>query len=212
MSTIDIETIKEDLKALRLKDMANALDDVLQNTQNLQQGHLYFLSELAKIQIEASQKRSYDRKVQKANFPPNMSFDNFDWNFQPSLNVEQLKDLKTLSFIRSRHPLLIFGKTGCGKSHIAAALGLEACKAGLKVQFFKLQELMSFLYASLADDTTDEVISKIARLDLLIIDHVGYIRSKNEYPSLLLDLICACQDSTSIITTSSISLEEWGLL
>jgi DNA replication protein DnaC len=69
---------------------------------------------------------------------------------------------------------------------------------------------MKHLYASLADDTTDEVIAKLARLDLLIIDHIGFIRNKDEYPSLLLDLICTCQDRVSLIITSGISLEEWG--
>ena len=145
-----------------------------------------------------------------AQFPPQMTFDNFDWGFQPGLNVEYLKDLQELGFIVNRQPLLILGKTGTGKTHIATALGIKACEAGFKVQFHKLQQLLAMLYATLADDTTDEIIAKLTRQDLLIIDHFNYIRTKKEYPSLLLDLVSACHDRLALIVTTSISFEEWG--
>ena len=74
-----------------------------------------------------------------------MTFDNFDFNFQPSLNVEHLKDLMELSFVDRKQPLLIFGKTGTGKTHIASALGDQACRAGFKVRFFSLQKLLAML-------------------------------------------------------------------
>jgi DNA replication protein DnaC len=141
-----------------------------------------------------------------------MTFDNFDFNFQPGLNVEYLKDLMALSFVANRNPLLIFGKTGAGKTHIAAALGVLACQANFKVRFYYLQKLLAMLYTSLADDTTDEVIAGLSRLDLIIMDNVGNIRSKPEYPSLLLDLISSCQGGTSFIVTSAISFEEWGVV
>lgn len=210
MDRIQIDKLKADLRDLRLKDMAEALDDAIEKAHDQHSGHLEFLSTLVDIQKAAVQQRSLDRRIKQANFPRNMSFDNFDWHFQPALNIEQLKDLKSLGFVEHHHPLLIFGKTGVGKSHIATALGIEACKAGFRVQFFKFQELLSFLYATLADDGTDEAIARLSRLDLVIIDHVGYIRQKNEYPSLLLDFVCACQDRTALIVTSSVSLGQWS--
>lgn len=210
MDRIRIDRLKADLRDLRLKNMAEAIDDAIETAHNQQIGHLEFLSNLVDIQKTAMVQRSLDRRIKQANFPRNMRFDNFDWHFQPSLNIEQLKDLKSLGFVEQRHPLLIFGKTGSGKTHIATALGIEACQAGFRVRFFKFQELLSSLYATLADDATDEAIARLSRLDLVIIDHVGYIRQKSEYPSLLLDFVCACQDRTALIVTSSVSLGEWS--
>ena len=115
-----------------------------------------------------------------------------------------------LSFVARNQPLPIFGKTGTGKTHIAAALGDQACRAGFKVRFFSLQKLLAMLYTSLADESTDEVVASLSRFDLLVIDNVGSIRTKPEYPSLLLDLISVCQDDNAFIATSSISLEDWG--
>ena len=204
------EKVKQDLLKLRLKDMAQALDAALQKAHQQKQGPLQFLAELVQKQLQGVENRSVQRRIQNAQLPPNMSFDNFDWNFQPSLNVQYLKDLQELSFIVNRQPLLILGKTGTGKTHIATALGIKACEAGFRVQFYKLQQLLATLYATLADDTTDEIITKLTRIDLLIIDHFNYIRTKDEYPSLLLDLVSACHNNLAIIVTTSISFEEWG--
>ena len=210
MNQILIEKVKQDLRALRLKDMAQALEAALEKAHQEKQGNLQFLSQLVQIQVEAVRNRSLELRIHKAYFPPKMTFDNFDWTFQPGLNVEYLKDLQELGFIVNHQPLLILGKTGTGKTHIATSLGIKACEAGFRVQFYKLQEVLTMLYATLADDTTDEIISKLTRLDLLIIDRFNYIRTKNEYPSLLLDLVSACHDRVALIVTTSISFEEWG--
>ena len=208
MNTVLVQKIKQDLRTLRLKDMAEALDAALEHAH--EQSHLQFFSQLVQHQLTAVKARSLDRRVQKAQFPRNMRFDTFDWNFQPGLNVEQLKNLQDLNFVVNHQPLLILGKTGTGKTHIATALGITACKAGFNVQFHKLQNLLTRLYATLADDTTDDMISRLARLDLLIIDHVDYIRSKSEYPSLLLDLVSTCHEKASMIVTTRISFEDWA--
>lgn len=210
MNQVLIEKVKQELRVLRLKDMAEALEAVLEKAHQENQGYLQFFSELVQKQLNAVRTRSLERRIQKAQFPHKMAFDNFDWGFQPGLNVEYLKDLQELHFIINRHPLLIIGKTGTGKTHIATALGIKACEAGFRVQFYKLQELLAMLYATLADDTTEETITRLIRLDLLIIDHFNYIRTKNEYPSLLLDLVSACHDTVTLIVTTSISFEEWG--
>jgi DNA replication protein DnaC len=208
--TLLVDRLKENFRILRLKDMAQNLETVLEKAQSEKRGHLEFLAQLIDAQVNGFKNRSLERRLKQANFPRNMSFDNFDWNFQPGLNVEQLKNLKTLNFISNHQSVLILGKTGCGKSHIASALGLVACEAGFRVKFYTLQELLAYLYSTLADDTTVEAIEKLARLDLIIIDRIGFIRKKAEYASLLLELICACQDRVSIITTSNLSIEEWG--
>ncbi|MFO7986161.1 MAG: IS21-like element helper ATPase IstB [Desulfatiglandaceae bacterium] len=208
MTPVLLEKVKEDLRALRLKDMAEALDAALDNSDD--KSHLQVISQLVETQLAAVQNRSVERRIKKAGLPQNMTFDNFDWSFQPGLNTEQLKNLKDLSFVLNRQPLIIIAKTGAGKSHIATALGIKACQTGFKVQFESFQGLLAKLYATLADDSTDDMISRLARLDLLIIDHVNHIRTKPEYPSLLLDLVSACHEKLSFIITTAISFEEWA--
>lgn len=210
MSKILIEKIKEDLRQLRLTDMAQALDVILKEAELERQGYLAFLDQLISKQLEARTARSLERRIKKAGLSRHMSFETFDWNFQPALNVEYVKDLAHLGFIAHHQPLLILGKIGTGKTFLANAFGIRACEAGYKVEFYTLQALLKKLYATLADDTTDEAIAKLVRLDLLIIDALGHIRSKPEYPSLMLDVVSACRHRTSLIITSNISFQEWG--
>ncbi len=210
MSEILSAQVKKQLRKLYLKDTAEYLDEALEKAQKKQLGHLSFLADLVGNQLKARMHRSLEKRLKTADFPRNMSFDNYDFNFQPSLNVEYLKDLMELSFVNNRQPLLILGKTGSGKTHISTGLGIRACQANFKVRFYSLQKLLAMLYTSLADDTTDEIIAGLSRLDLLIIDNVGSIRTKPEYPSLLLDLVSSCHGDTTFIVNSAISLEEWG--
>ncbi len=210
MNDILGDQIQKKLRKLYLRDMAEYLEESLKNAQKKQSGHLAFLADLVDRQLEARQRRSFERRLKIADLPRNMTFENFDFNFQPGLNVEYLKDLMELSFVANRQPLLVFGKTGSGKTHIASSLGILACRAGFKVKFHSLQRLLATLYTSLADGTTDDMITALSRIDLLIIDNIGNIRTKQEYPSLLLDLVSTCRENTAFIITSNISLEDWG--
>jgi DNA replication protein DnaC len=212
MSQLPIETLLQNLRHLRLKDMADHLPNVLDEAQKQRQGHLGFLASLLETQLQGAQQRSLNLRLKKGCFSPSMTFENFDWNFQPALNVEHLRNLEHLAFVKDHQPLLILGKTGTGKTHIASALGHRACQAGMRAEFISLQNLLHLLYASLADDTTFDIIARFTRLDMLVIDQLDHVRTKPEYPSLLLDLISACQDRVCITVTSSISFEDWGVV
>jgi DNA replication protein DnaC len=190
--------------------MAQALDSVLKEAELGKEGYIAFLEKLIARQIQGRTGRSLQRRIKKARFPQYMTFETFDWTFQPSLNVEYVKDLTRLEFIENCQPVLILGKCGVGKSHLAVAFGIRACEAGYKCEFYTLQDLLTILYATLADDTTYDTIARFTRLDLLIIDAIGYVRAKPEYPSLLLDLVSACQHSTALMLTSNISFQQWG--
>ncbi len=205
-----LEQLNKDLRRLRLHDMLAHLDDLLEHAEKKQQGYLQFLCALVSKQVQGVRSRALQRRIDQAALDPRMSFENFDWAFQPSLHVPYLKDLAQLHFVAKRQPLLILGKTGTGKTHLATALGICACEAEYKVQFYSLQTLLKHLYATLADESTERFLGRLARLDLLIIDGVRPIRTKPEYPSLLFDLVSACQHQVALIITSSITFQEWG--
>ncbi len=205
-----IEQVKQALVKLRLNDMADNLDSAIEQAEKAQQGYLQFFAELLNKQVEGIRCRSLVRRLKKAELAAHMTFESFDWNFQSTLDVPRVKDLTELGFLINRQPILILGKTGTGKTHIASALGIRACQAEYRGRFYSLQKLLKILYGTLADDSTDLFLAEIARLDMLIIDNVGHIRTKLEYPSLLFDLVNICHHRVAIIITSSISFQEWG--
>jgi len=205
-----LDEIRRDLGRLKLYAMLEGLDEALDEAQNLQQGYASFLAALIKKQLIAVTEASADRRRRHAHFPETWTFDTFDWTFQPGLNIQLVKDLQTLDFIRQGRPVLLFGKAGTGKSHISVAYGHLAVLAGYTVRFFDAAKLLGELYASLADGSTDRLVARMSRVDLLIIDDLRDVPAKPEYASLMYDLVNARYGKKATIVSSNISVKKWG--
>ena len=163
-----------------------------------------------RTQVIAVSEASAERRRKAANFPHTKTFDDFDFTFQPGLNVQLVKDLMGLSFIRQARPVLILGKPGTGKTHLSLAYGHLATLAGFSVRFFPCKKLLTELYASLADSTTDRLVERLARHDLLILDDLRHVPPRPEYASLLADVIEARHQRKSTLLSSNLSVIEWG--
>jgi DNA replication protein DnaC len=210
MATDTLDNLKDNLRRLGLKKMLEILDEALETAQKLSQGYVGFLSYLVDQELSDRLDRRRDRRIKEARFPEHKTLDAFDFAFQPSISVEQVKDLHELRFIDEARPVLILGKPGTGKSHLAISLGLCACCHGYTVRFYTAHSLVKLLYASMADDSTDRLLARLARIDLLVIDDLGYLRCTPEHASLFFDLICSRYQQKAIVITSNISMKEWG--
>ncbi len=120
MSKILIEKLKEELIQLHLTDMAHGLEGILKEAELERQGYLAFLDQLIEKQLKARTERSLERRIKKAGLSKLMTFDTFDWNFQPALNVEYVKDLAELTFIANFQPLMILGKIGTSLTNLTS--------------------------------------------------------------------------------------------
>jgi DNA replication protein DnaC len=205
-----LEELRRDLQLLKLKRMAEVLEDALDEAQSNQQGYGTFLAVLVRAELHATRVAATRRRTSLAKFPVRHTFDTFDWTFQPGLNVQLVKDLMTLHFIRQGRTVLLLGKPGTGKTHISIALGHLAVEDGYRVRFYLAAELLSDLYATLADGSTDTLIRKLARLDLLIIDDLRHVPPRPEYASLLYELVEARHRKKATILSSNLSINTWG--
>jgi hypothetical protein len=97
------------------------------------------------------------RRIRNAGFPKMKTFDTFDWQFQKGLNVQLVKDLMNLHFVKQGRPLLLLGRPGTGKSHLSTAYGVLAATAGYSVRFVTVSRLLRDLYATLVDGSTDRL-------------------------------------------------------
>ena len=205
-----LEELRRNLKALKLGAMLAELDDALEEAQTTQQGYATFLAGLVRKQLAARMAAAYARRIDKAEFPCKRGFDDFDWTFQPGLNVQLVKDLMTLDFVRQARPVLLLGKPGTGKTHLSIALGRRAAEAGHRVRFYKATRLLQELYATLADGSTQRLVRYLARLDVLVIDDLRALPPQPEYASLLYELVEARHGHKTTIVSSNLSLSAWG--
>jgi len=205
-----LDELKRNLEALKLFAILEGLDEAIEQASALEQGYVTFLAGLIERQVLANTESGAQRRIKNAGFPKIKTFDTFDWHFQKGLNLQLVKDVMTLHCVRDARPIIILGCPGTGKTHMSIAFGVLAANAGYSVLFFSVSRLLAQLYASLADGTTDRLISRLAKQDLLILDDLRAIPTKPEYASLLFDLVDARYTKRCTIVSSNLSVKVWG--
>lgn len=205
-----LDELKRNLERLRLFAILERLDEAIEEASSLEQGYVTFLAGLIERQVLAQTDSGVQRRIRNAGFPKILTFDTFDWQFQKGLNVQLVKDLMNLHFIKQARPVLLLGRPGTGKSHLSTAYGILAATAGYSVRFADVSKLLRALYATLVDGSTDRIIAKYARPDLLILDDIRSMPTKPEYANLLYDLVNARHTKHSTIVSSNLSVKLWG--
>ena len=177
--------------------------------------HLTFLHRLVGEQAAQRRERGIAYRVREARFKEQQTLATFDWLFNAkAIDRTRMEALATGDFIRRRENLVLVGQSGVGKSHLAQAIGHQACVLGWRVRYTTSAALLEDLRASLADQTLPSCLREYASFDLLIIDEFGFDRlERQESPqaaSLLYKVIDArCQQrSTALIT--NIDFAAWG--
>lgn len=206
-----LEELKRNLSLLKLDAMNAHLDEDLESATRLEQGYVSFLANLIGKEVLTRSDAANLRRIKAAGFPVVKTFEDFNWSFQKNLNIQLVKDLMHLSFIKDARPLLMLGKPGTGKSHMSIAYGVLACRAGYRVRFSTASRLLKDLYASLADATTEKLVAQLAKYDLLIIDELRDMTpTRPEYAPLMFDLVCAFYERRSLIVSSNLDVKQWG--
>jgi DNA replication protein DnaC len=147
--------------------------------------------------------------MKAAKFPTTKSLATFDFLARPSVNKMLMLELARCSFIDERENVLFIGNPGTGKSHLATAIASEACAKGYKVRFFRVTELVTALIEARDERTLQRLKSSLAKLDLLVLDELGYVPATKLGAELLFDVIATAYERTSLIVTTNLPFENW---
>jgi DNA replication protein DnaC len=148
--------------------------------------------------------------MKSAVFPIKKTLEEFNFDFQPSIEKSVIEDLVTLRFIHNAENLVLLGPPGVGKSHIAIAIGIEAVKAGFSTYFVNASNLIEKLKKANREGVLEKKIRDFIRYNLLIIDEMGYLPFDEEGAHCLFQLISKRYERSSTIFTSNKSYGEWG--
>ena len=210
MATESYENLMVDLKKLRLPAIAEMVDSYVKSAASNNMSYIDFLSGLISEEVRLKERRSVESRIRKAKFPILKSLDDFDYNFQPSINRKKIQELSDLRFIDNKENVLFLGPPGVGKTHLSISLGVRACEAGYKVLFTTLNEMTSTLLASLADNSFTSKLRIFIQPSLLIIDEVGYLPVSKQGANFLFQVVAKRYETASIILTSNKSFADWG--
>lgn len=212
MKTLESKSVvllSHHLKALRLPTFNSECEKVATQCATDNVDHLSYLLALSELELLERERRAADRRLGAARFPTFKSLDTFDFSARPSVNKMLVTELARAEFIDKRENILFVGNPGTGKSHLATALGTAACAKGYKVRFYRATELVTALIEARDERSFLKLKGQLAKLDLLILDELGYVPASKVGAELLFDVISTAYERTSLIVTTNLPFESW---
>jgi DNA replication protein DnaC len=197
------------LKHLRLSGILETLDVRNQQAIEGQWSYVEFLSRLLEDEVERRAQKQLSLRLRRGALQTTKTLETFDFAFNPTVNRQKILALAACDYIRQKRNLLICGPTGVGKSHLAHALGQEACRQGFQVLFINTHKMLQHLNGGRADNSWERRLNVYLRPDLLILDDFGLKPLQPPAPEDLYDVINERYERGSILLTSNRAPAEW---
>jgi DNA replication protein DnaC len=199
----------EKIKRLKLSGMARAYQTSLENDVLSKLSADELITMLVEAEWDDRLNRNIERRLRNARFRYQSSIENIDYQADRNLDRNQMMRFAECTYIRKQENILITGSTGIGKSHVATALGHQACTLGYKVYYANMAKLFSRLKMGKADGSYMREMSRIERQDLLILDDFGLLPIDNQNRSALMEIIEDRHKKASMIITSQLPVNCW---
>jgi DNA replication protein DnaC len=169
-----------------------------------------FLLRLAERELIDRERRAAERRIRDARFPVVKTIDTFDFKAQPSINQVVVRELiASGEYISKRENVLLVGNPGTGKTHLSIALGFAACAQGKRVRFTTTTAMVTALLEARESRTLQRSQKQLERLDMLILDELGYVPFSKAGAELLFEVISRAYERTSLIVTTNLPFENW---
>ena len=171
--------------------------------------HVQYLSELTVAEVNMRRDRATERRIKLARFPQIKTLDQFKWGWPKKINRMQIQNLFRLKFIGDKNNIVFIGGVGLGKTHLAIALGYQACLHGYKVLFSSAVDAVNALIAARNTGQLKQHLRKYETPSLLILDELGYLPIDNQGADLLFQIISKRYEQGSIIITTNRVFKDW---
>ena len=168
------------------------------------------LYELTEKEIEYRDERASQIQITVSAFPYKKEIEDFDFDYQPSINKNEILELNTMGFLERKENILFVGPSGVGKTHLAVALGITAAKKRYSVYFISCHDLITQLNKAHFENKLEQRIKHYSKYQLLIIDEIGYLPVDKQGANLFFQLIAKRYEKHSTIITTNMNFNKWG--
>jgi len=201
--------LRANLKALNLSNMSRNLEGRLRQAKETGVGYDEFLLDLTGAELQARAEGRLNRRIREAKFPLLKPIDTFDLEAVPDLDIRLFRDLSGGGYIQERRNVIFLGRSGTGKTHMATALGIEACRHNFRTRFTTCYGLVNELIEARQERVLQRLIQKYVRCDLLILDELGYIPFSKEGSELLFQVLAERHEKGPVIITTNLGFADW---
>jgi DNA replication protein DnaC len=201
--------LKPKLVRLKLSGMLESLDTRMREAMEEKWEYSHFLLRLCTDEVERRDNKQMARRIAKSELSSDKTLETFDFTFNPQIHKPTIKEIATCSFTDRHESVFFLGPSGVGKSHLAQAIGHEACRKGIDTLYRNTFDLLKWIGAGRGDGTHERRLTQIIRVPLLILDDFG-LRPLNENQQAdLFELIRGRYETASMVITSNRDFDEW---
>jgi len=189
--------------------IAETLDHRLSEAMQEKWSYSTFFETLLTDEIERRDNKHLTLRLAKSRLDQKKTLETFDFAFNPKVQASFIRELSQCAFMEKRENLFILGPSGVGKSHLAQAIGHEACRRGYDTLFYCTYQLFEWVYAGRGDGTQKKRLAQIIKIPLLILDDFGLQTLNEPQQTDLYQLIAERYEKSSTIITSNRDFDEW---
>jgi len=205
-------TLQNQLAQLRLSGLSQTLDVRLQEAKSAKLDHAEFLELILQDELVVRRDRKIERRNKAASFRDQKSLDDFDFEFNASINRRQVFELAAGDFVRKHHDAILLGPPGVGKSHLAQSIGRQLIRDGFTIYYRSIFDCVRDFMHDEAFEGHDRIMKRYLKPDLLILDDMGMKNLPKKSGEFLFEIIMRRHELRSTMMTSNRPLQDWGKL
>lgn len=197
------------LKELRLPSVMREYAKTAQDAAKGGVSHEAYLLKLCAFEVADREGRTFAKRIREAKLPSKKLLADFDFPAMPSLDPLAVHRLAGCDFVAKAQNVLLIGSSGTGKTHLATAIAIEACRRKHSVRFFTVSQLVEALIEARSERMLGRLRTKLRRVNLLVLDELGFVPLPASGAELLFDVVSDRYEHGSIILTTNLPFEEW---
>lgn len=197
------------LRQLHLPTFRECFEELARQAVQETASYEQYLLELAERECQARWSKRTERLLRQSRLPLEKDLANFEMGRLPAKVARQVRTLVEGSFVDRRENLLLFGKTGTGKTHLLSAIAQELVRNGRKVISWPCALLVQELLAAKRDLTLSRLLKRLSKYEALLIDDIGYVQQSREEMEVLFTLLAERYERGTVMLTSNLPFSKW---